>query len=480
MQQSNARWTKAAAFLVLQLGCAPDSVSSDGAACPPGSSITCSCDDGSLGSARCNAEGNSVGVCQCGVGAGPSAGTAGGPSQELPPSGGSQASSSDLPCDVKAIMDAHCATCHGKTTAFGAPMSLVSAADFRASIPKGTGKVGERVLVRIKDDALPMPPPPNPRLSAADQATLANWIGAGAPAGSCASPGPGQMPAGADSDPPPLPPDVTCYQIKARATAAGDKYTVPTTPDLYRCFDYAPPWGDKTVQVVSARPIIDNSRVLHHWILYNGAEAVQDGNNAGCSGAHPNASFITGWAPGGDGLELPADVGLRTEGGGFSLEIHYNNTIGEGQLDASGVDVCVTEKLRPKEAAVHWLGTQNLNKVSAAGTCVPVNTGPVTILTSSPHMHLQGRHMKTVINRKAGASEVLIDTPFDFNTQVSYPTPAVINPGDTLTTTCTYAMPTPFGQKTNEEMCYNFVVAYPAGQLAQFFQLLRRYDCTGL
>jgi hypothetical protein len=159
--------------------------------------------------------------------------------------------------------------------------------------------------------------------------------------------------------------------------------------------------------------------------------------------------------------------------------MHYNNSAG-AQLDASGVELCVTEKLRAKEAAVHWLGTQALNKITAEGTCMPVATGPVTILSSSPHMHLQGRHMKTVINRAGGGSEVLIDVPFDFNTQVSYETPAVVNPGDTLTTTCTYAQPTPFGQGTNEEMCYNFVIAYPAGQLAQLFQVLRKYDCTGI
>ena len=88
--------------------------------------------------------------------------------------------------------------------------------------------------------------------------------------------------------------------------------------------------------------------------------------------------------------------------------------------------------------------------------------------------------MKTVINRQGGGTEVLIDKPFDFNSQVSYPTPAVINPGDTLSTTCTFAAPTPFGQGTNEEMCYNFVLAYPAGQLAQLIQLLRKNDCTGL
>ena len=334
------------------------------------------------------------------------------------------------------------------------------------------------MLARVDDDALPMPPPPNARLLDADIGVLKTWIDAGAPAGACTT----EPPLGTPEPKPTeeLPPDVTCYTLTARQSAANAKYSVPETPDLYQCFDYVPPWGDKIVQVVAARPIIDNDRVLHHWILYNRTADVTDGTNASCVGAHPDASFITGWAPGGDGMHLPADVGLRTEAGGFTLEIHYNNTVGAGQVDASGVEVCVTEKLRPKEAAVHWLGTQALNKVTAVGTCAPINTAPVTILSLSPHMHLQGRHMKTVINRKAGGTEVLHDAPFDFNTQISYDTPAVIQPGDTLTTTCTFAKPTPFGQKTNEEMCYNFVVAYPAGQLAQFLSILRKYDCTGL
>jgi hypothetical protein len=375
-----------------------------------------------------------------------------------------------LPCEIQAIVSKNCATCHSNPTKFGALMPLLTAADFQ--------KFGQRVLARVNDDALPMPPPPNARLVDSEIASLKTWIDAGAPGGTCATPEP---PLGTPEPGPPeeLPPDVTCYTLKARESAAGAKFTVPQTPDLYQCFDYVPPWGDKVVQVVAARPIVDNDRVLHHWILYNRTADVTDGTNAACAGLHPDAAFITGWAPGGDGLHLPDDVGLRTESGGFTLELHYNNTIGAGQLDASGVEVCVTEKLRPKEAAVHWLGTQSLNKLSAAGTCTPINTQPVTILSSSPHMHLQGRHMKTVINRKNGGSEVLIDEPFDFNTQISYDTPAVIQPGDTLTTTCTYATPTPFGQKTNEEMCYNFVIAYPAGQLGQLLQLLRKYDCTG-
>jgi hypothetical protein len=357
-------------------------------------------------------------------------------------------------------------------------MSLVRAADFTKDAAGLT--VGQRVVERINDDQTPMPPPPNPRLSDADRTVLETWIATGAPSGTCDASGGMSNSGGAAGAPTMHPPDVTCYHVTARASAAGGEYAVPTTPDLYQCFEYNAPWGDKRVQVVSARPIIDNPQVLHHWILYNTASAVNDGENASCIGAHPTAAFVTGWAPGGDGLELPEDVGLRTEGLGFSLEIHYNNKEAAPQTDASGVEICVTEKLRPKEAAVHWLGTQNLNKVTATGTCQPFTFEPVTIIASNPHMHLQGRHMKTVINRaNGGGTETLIDVPFDFATQVSYPTPAVINPGDTLTTTCTYATPTPFGQKTNEEMCYNFVLAYPAGGLGQFLQILRKYDCTG-
>jgi hypothetical protein len=61
---------------------------------------------------------------------------------------------------------------------------------------------------------------------------------------------------------------------------------------------------------------------------------------------------------------------------------------------------------------------------------------------------------------------------FRFENQVDYAkTPAVvINNGDTLTTTCTFqntgTEPIRFGPRTEDEMCYNFVLAYPVGSLA--------------
>jgi mono/diheme cytochrome c family protein len=378
--------------------------------------------------------------------------------------------SAGLPCDVLNITKKSCGTCHGATPSFGATFSLTTPADF--------GLHGDHILERIANDQKPMPPPPNARLTAAEQAILKSYVDAGAPAASCAN---------AATDPETMPttpttntdPDVSCYKIVSRASKANDKYDVPQTPDLYHCFDWAPPWGNKDVQIVSAKPITDNARVLHHWILYNTETALTDGNSSDCIGAHPGAAMISGWAPGGQGLEMPADVGLGVMKGGFILETHYNNQVGPGQLDASGVEVCVTEKPRKHVAGIHWLGTQSLNKTVASGTCVPTATEDVTIISSTPHMHLQGRHMKTVINRTAGGTDTLVDQPFDFNTQIGYSTPAVVHKGDTLTTTCTYAKPTQFGEGTNDEMCYNFVLAYPAGGLAQAFQFLRKNDCSG-
>jgi hypothetical protein len=433
-----------------------------------------------IGSGGSSTGGNSFGSGGSSSGAGGSSGTGGssGPSDSAGSggSGGSGAGATDdgLSCEVRAILKKNCSTCHTATPQFGAPYGLVTAADVRAH--------GQKILTRIADDQKPMPPPPNARLSAADRATLTSYINAGAPASSCAAstsdPVTGSD-GGTGSTTTPKDPSVTCYTLKARASAANDKFSVPTTPDLYECFNFTPPWGNKKVQIVSTRPIIDNSQVLHHWLLYNGDAAVTDGSHSDCVGAHPGSALMAGWAPGGEDFETPPDVGVQVASGGFTMEVHYNNKLGSPQPDASGVEVCVTDKLRPKEAAMHWLGTQNLNKTVASGTCVPFSFEDVTILQSTPHMHLQGRHMKTVINRKGGGTEVLLDEPFDFQTQISYKTPAVIHAGDTLTTTCEFATPTPFGQSTNQEMCYNFVMAYPAGGLAQFLQILRKYDCSG-
>jgi hypothetical protein len=156
---------------------------------------------------------------------------------------------------------------------------------------------------------------------------------------------------------------------------------------------------------------------------------------------------------------------------GYTLEIHYNNDTGANIADASGVSVCVTRKPRPHIATTHWLGTTALSLLGAGSVdsmCTPnYSQGPINILTSWPHMHKRGTHMKSTIIRQGGMQVPLIDKPFDFNYQISYPTPMVLDPGDKIATTCTYGSgPVTFGEGTDSEMCFNFVVAWPAGSLS--------------
>ena len=75
--------------------------------------------------------------------------------------------------------------------------------------------------------------------------------------------------------------------------------------------------------------------------------------------------------------------------------------------------------------------------------------------------------MKAVINRVNGTAETWHDAPFDFNNQLLYMTDKVIQPGDTITTTCDYSKPATYGESTNEEMCFLVVLAYPLGALTQ-------------
>jgi hypothetical protein len=81
-------------------------------------------------------------------------------------------------------------------------------------------------------------------------------------------------------------------------------------------------------------------------------------------------------------------------------------------------------------------------------------------------MHLKGRHMKVVLTRKDGKTEIIHDKDFDFQYQRQYIEDWVINPGDSVQTTCTFSDPSRFGKGTNDEMCYFFSTHWPAGGLS--------------
>jgi hypothetical protein len=425
------------------------------------------------------------------------------------------ASASGLPCDVEAVVKAKCWTCHSDASnpakSFGGVV-LSKQSGFTAASTIAGNTVAARVKVRINAaaGATPsvMPPVNQPQLTAAEKATLTAWIDKGAPAataactssattpndatgatnGTPATTGPSNVPAGYND--PYSPPDSECdyiYELRAhggQSPTDTTPYVAPTGGDHYEIFYFTPPWKEK-VHVTRIEPIIDNAAVLHHWLLY------QEEGNASGSGTHKSdtglqsgaAALLSGWAPGNDSLPIPRHVGLQTITGSsrYGIELHYNTSANPpNRNDRSGARLCLTKTLREHEASVHWLGTQaivllpGINK-SATGICTPMVTGGTShIIAHSPHMHKMGRHAKTTVKRKMGGKEeVLWDAPFSFDDQQIFPVKnadreQLIYPGDVLTTTCTYEEggTNTFGPGTSQEMCYNFVVAWPAGSLS--------------
>ena len=391
-----------------------------------------------------------------------------------------------LPCEVSAVLSTYCGTCHGSTPMFGAPMPLVTLADLQAPVPGQPGvSMYERVLARMQDAQRPMPPAPNPVADAADIEVVRAWVEAGAAAGKACEGG-GVDPPDGGVEPELPPPHPECdYVFELRAHGNGvpnddTPYMVPPLKDLYVNFSFQVPWVGEA-QAIQFHPIVDDARVLHHYLLYTFpvGGALSNGSILPGFGMHPAESLVAGWAPGGNPTMMPDNVGLEMPlgpTGRLTLEVHYHNETGEVVPDRSGVRACVTTRKRPQAAAVSLLGTELIvipgpGEWSFTGICTPIfnilTQEPVHILTSGPHLHRRGRHVTTKIHRTDGSVDILLDVPFDFDNQVIYDTPEIINPGDWLETTCTYESTGPaiFGIRTEDEMCQNYLTTWPAGRL---------------
>ena len=427
------------------------------------------------------------------------------PGTGWPASPASPAAPGLLPCDVQTIVDTHCSRCHGPVPKFGGGFSLTTIDDWTAPARSDPGDpVWHMARQRINHGAAdqdpltaarsPMPPAPNPRLNPAELERMNAWIDGGLPARltACTTPAaPGTIPAPAPAPPPGTPAPApapapaptpapapapgssaaTCdgetYTFVAHADGQRDTpYKVGVAKDAYFNFTFRSPWKG-TVYAKSIIPVIDNDRVLHHWLLYgNDNAAGGDLRVKPSSGAHLGGELLNGWAPGGQAHIYKEGTGRPLPEGFYNLEIHYNSD-DPNAVDRSGVTLCVTKEKPKNLVELTWLGTDLiLNSKEATGTCRPKNqTGPIHITSVTPHMHTHGRHIRAIINRADGTKEPLHDQAFNFESQVTWPKNITIYPGDTITTTCLYDTNVRFGKGTGDEMCYLYTTHWPAGAL---------------
>jgi hypothetical protein len=385
-------------------------------------------------------------------------------------------------------------------------MALVTYADLhKQAVTKPTLKVYELARDRIHATTSPMPPVE--KMPATDVSVLDAWFAAAAPKGTaadatCAKPttvGPtqGQGPGGGDGTYGRLTPAAgeTCYEFPVhQSTTSLDKakYDVGLG-EHYEQFYYKVPWPDNSV-ATSYATIGDNKQVLHHWLLFSTDEGEAEGFHKTVPlptliGTNP--VLLAGWAVGGPNLVAPGDVGFELPNSGKTINVqwHFYNSTNTPQSDASTIQICVTPKaMRAHTGGVTWLGTEDLGGTVWTGgpgmpphqvskyttSCRPGREGlgaadPIHIIGFEPHMHRIGQNMKTDIVRMGGKTDTVFDKPFNFGNETHYYVDVVVNPGETLNTTCQFNNDTdkgiPFGESSDSEMCYQFVFAWPAHAL---------------
>jgi len=289
------------------------------------------------------------------------------------------------------------------------------------------------------------------------------------------------------------PEDSECeyIELRARQDESGAPFQVGAdATDLYQCFLFDMKF-DAPTQALSFETVPDNLNVVHHWLLRTADRIDATGPLITCDATYPTNKLVAGWAPGSSDWYLPKDVGIDLGRGLFYLEVHYNNIGKPATTDRSGARICTTKKLRPKNASVSWLGTQlftvppRVSSYEISGRCQPAGqTEPIHIVRTWPHMHMFGVHASMFVDRADRTRETIFDDPFSFSSQRAYDIPVVLQPGDSIMTSCFFDNPLDYpvtvGTKTTDEMCHFFVIAYPAFALTNNVPSTEPNVCLGL
>lgn len=143
--------------------------------------------------------GGSTGFGGATTGTQPGTGGATTTSSSVTGAGGAQADG--LPCEVQAVLQDHCWSCHGPTPSGGASNALVTRADLAAPSPSDPTKSNAvMAMARMVSTSAPMPPKPAAAVSPAERAAFGSWVNAGMPVGTCGGTG-GMGTGGAGGDP---------------------------------------------------------------------------------------------------------------------------------------------------------------------------------------------------------------------------------------------------------------------------------------
>lgn len=248
---------------------------------------------------------------------------------------------------------------------------------------------------------------------------------------------------------------------------------------------------DQDYHLAATTPIINNSEIIHHMLLFGCSESKSNYSNiprntpyrCGMLAHQDCVQMIGVWTIGTSVDCGSRDSGFKIGKNGFktaALQLHWNNPdLVKHLTDSSGMKVYYTPKLRTYDAELFLFGQEYLtippmtDSIKYEATCPSDCTADmfkqkVYITRAINHMHYLGVSQEISLYRNGRRLRNLTnDEQYDYDSPVfnHFDPPVEMLPGDELKTICTYKSTKDktvhFGQGTQDEMCYGFITYYP-------------------
>jgi hypothetical protein len=238
-------------------------------------------------------------------------------------------------------------------------------------------------------------------------------------------------------------------------------FSVGPGQEIFMCQDFQNPFGGQDVAI--ARSQSDMTPGSHHLHVFYGADTPPSNTIQPCANPYEFRSLLhVGGLPT-VVTQYPAGMAAKLKGSlGLRFQVHYLNATAN---TLAGHVVVKLTKVDPSTVQ-NWVAELYFNRVALTipqgdgmqvqTTCtVPADFGQIGLLSGQTHMHSRGVHF--VANTSTGVN--LADTTTWNDPPILPYSPAImLNPGDSITWTCTYNNDTggtlTFGDSAqSNEMC---------------------------
>ncbi|KAK7103292.1 putative DBH-like monooxygenase protein 2 [Littorina saxatilis] len=269
---------------------------------------------------------------------------------------------------------------------------------------------------------------------------------------------------------------------------------VPQQETTYMCMTFQWPDVTKDFHVIATEPIINNSYIMHHMLLFGCADDFAVSAEPSECGMGGCPDLLGAWSLGVTGQCFHTGAGVLMGQTGYKrlmIQSHWNNPQLHAHFnDSSGMRLHYTSELRANNMAMLMTG-QNYIQIpprspdtlatsDCSSTCTNnLMTGDIHITSAANHMHYLGTAMNLELHRNGRfLMNLTNDVIYDYDTPkfYEYTEPVVIHPGDMIRTNCHFASldkaTTTFeGDATSDEMCYGFLTFFPR-------ENLKKLKCT--